>query len=247
MATRAPGPSPQVYARIGGALYLVIIVAGLAGELFVRGSIVVWGDAAATAANIARSEGLWRLGVAGDILMHVCDVPLMLIFYVLLEPVSRNLAMLSVLFTLVQSSVMVATKLNLLTALFLLGDAGYLKAVDPHQLQALAYVLVRSDAYGFGIGLVFFGFTCLVLGYLIFHSGYLPKALGVMMPVAGVCYLINSGALLVAPRLADKLFPAIMLPCFIAELSLCLWLLFKGVDKAKWEARAWRARAQVVP
>jgi hypothetical protein len=98
----------------------VIIVAGLAGELFVRGSIVVWGDAAATAANIARSEGLWRLGVAGDILMHVCDVPLMLIFYVLLEPVSRNLAMLSVLFTLVQSSVMVATKLNLLTALFCL-------------------------------------------------------------------------------------------------------------------------------
>ena len=230
--------SPQVYARIGGALYLVIIVAGLLGEMFVRGRLIAWGDAAATAANITRSEGLWRLGVAGDILMHVCDVPLMLIFYLLLKPVSRNLALLSMLFTLVQSSVMVATKLNLLSALFFLGDAGYLKAFDAHQLQALAYVAIRADAHGFGIGLVFFGFTCLVLGYLIYHSRYLPRALGVLMSIAGVCYLINSGALLVAPKLANALFPAILLPAFIAELSLCLWLLFKGVNAERWEARA---------
>lgn len=79
--------SPQVYARIGGALYLIIIIAGFYGEVFVSGSLIVAGDAAATAQKIMASESLFRSGVAGDLLMHVCDVPLTLIFYVLLRPV----------------------------------------------------------------------------------------------------------------------------------------------------------------
>ena len=224
-------------ARIGGALYLIIITAGIYGEMFVRAKLVVSADAAAMANNIIASPLLWRSGIAADLLMHICDLPLMLIFYLLLKPVNKNLALLALLFNLVQTAVLVANKLNLVVALFPLGDAGYLKAFDPQQLYTLTYLSIRAHGYGFGIGLIFFGFTCLIAGYLIFKSGYLPKAIGILMQLAGTCYLVNSFALILSPSLADKLFPVILIPPFIAELSFCLWLLFKGVKLSAWEKR----------
>jgi hypothetical protein len=225
-------------ARIGGVLYLIIIVAGIYGEMFVRSKLIVSGDAVATANNIISSQLLWRSGIAADLIMHICDIPLMLIFYLLLKPVNKNLALMALLFNLVQTAVLVANKLNLVIALFPLGNADYLKSFDPQQLYTLTYLSIRSHAYGFGLGLIFFGFTCLIAGYLIFKSGYLPKAIGVLMQIAGACYLMNSFALIVAPSVADKLFPAILLPPFIAELSLCLWLIFKGVNLSVWEKRS---------
>jgi hypothetical protein len=230
--------SPQVYARIGGALYLVIIVAGIFGEMFVRNGLIVSGDAAATAHNIAASPLLWRIGIAGDLVMHICDLPLILIFYVLLRPVGRNLALLYVLFTLTQTTVLVASKLALLTPLFLSGGAAYLAAFDPQQLDAMAYLSIRADAYGFAFGLIYFGCACLVLGHLIARSTFLPRILGRLIQLAGACYLVNSFALILAPPIANRLFPAILLPALIGEASLCLWLLVKGVDVAKWQARA---------
>lgn len=199
--------------------------------------MVVAGDAAATANNIMASPLLWRIGIVGDLIMHVCDVPLMLVFYVLLRPVNRNLALLALLFNSIQTAVLVANKLNLLLPLFLLGNADYLKAADSGQLHTLAYLFIRLHGYGFGVGLIFFGFTCLVLGYLIFKSGYLPRVLGVLMQIAGLCYLTNSFTLLLAPAVADLMFPAILLPAFIAELSLCLWLIAKGVNVETWFRR----------
>src|SRR6476661_8632054 len=111
MTTNTNQISPKKYARIGGILYLIIIVAGTLGELFVRGKLIVSGDPVATANNIAASPLLWRIGIAGDLLMHVCDVPLMMILYVLLRPVNKNLALLNLLFNLVQTAVLVANKL----------------------------------------------------------------------------------------------------------------------------------------
>ncbi len=230
--------SPQVYARVGGVLYLILILAGMVGVIFVRGKLIVGGDPTATANNIMASPLLWRIGIAGDLIMHVCDVPLMLVFFVLLRPVNKSLALLAVLFNLVQTAVLVANKLNLLAALFLLGNAEYLKAFEPHQLYALAYLSIKLHDYGFGLGLIFFGFECLVVGHLIFRSGYLPKTLGVLMQIAGICYLTNSFALLLAPAFANMLFPAILIPAFIAELSLCLWLIVKGVNVQRWKEQA---------
>jgi hypothetical protein len=234
MTTHTVETSPQIYARIGGILYLIIIVAGALGEIFIRGKLIVSGDAISTANNIMASPLLWRTGIAGDLLMHVCDVPLMLIFYLLLRPVNKNLALLAVLFNLIQTAVLVVNKLTLLMPLFLLGNAEYLKAFEPKQLEALAYLSVRAHDYGFGIGLIFFGFTCLVLGYLIFRSGYFPKILGLLMAIAGLSYLTNSFTLILAPTYAGRIFPVLVL-ALIGELSLCLWLLVKGVDEQQWK------------
>jgi uncharacterized protein DUF4386 len=234
MASADSGDSPQGYARLAGVLYLVIIIAGALGELFIRGKLVIAGDPAATAGRIVASESLWRLGIAGDLAMHVCDVFVMWALYVLLRPVNRNLALLNLLLNLVQTAVLVANKSLLMVPLFLLGDAAYLKAFDAEQLQAWSYLAIRLHEHGFGIGLLFFGFVCLVEGYLIRKSRYLPALLGGLMQLAGACYLVNSTALLLAPALAARLFPAIMLPCLVAELSLALWLTFKGVKREAW-------------
>ena len=234
MTPRTTQISPQVYARIGGILYLVIIVAGALGEIFIRGKLIVSGDAISTAHNLMVSPVLWRVGIAGDILMHVCDIPLMLVLYVLLKPVNKNLALLAVLFNLIQTAVLVANKLNLLMPLFFLGNAEYLTAFEPNQLYALSYLFIRAHDFGFGIGLIFFGFACLTYGYLLFRSAYFPRALGVLLAIAGLSYLTNSFALLLAPTLATKIFPVLGL-ALIGELSLCLWLLVKGVDLPTWE------------
>lgn len=229
--------SPRVLARIGGVLYLIIIVVGLFGEAFVRGRLIVSGDATATAANIRSMESLWRFGIAAELFLLMCAVTSTWIVFVLLRPVSRDLAWLATFFNLVSIAVEAAIQLQLLAALFPLGNAGYLGAFTPEQLYATTYLSVKLHGYGFGVSLIFFGCVCLVWGYLIFKSGYLPKVLGALMQIAGVCYLTNSFVLLLAPDFADQIFPAILVPAFVGESSLCLWLIVKGVNEEKWKQR----------
>jgi hypothetical protein len=229
--------SPQSYARIGGLLYLAIIGLGLFGEMFVREAIIVPGDAAATMGRIAASQGLWRAGIAGDLLMHVLDVPLIVILYLLLRPVSRSLSLTAALLNVVQTAVLAANKLNLLVPVFLIEGGGYLAAFSPEQLQALGRLAIKAHAYGFGIGLLFFGFTCVVQGVLTWRSGYLPKALGALFLVAGLGYVLNGFAMVLAPAFSVAIFPYTMAPILAGELAMCLWLLFKGVDMKAWEAR----------
>src|SRR5258708_8280024 len=126
--------SPQVYARIGGVLYLIIIVIGFCSEFFVRDKLVVSGDVTATANNIAASESLWRISIAGELILLVCAVALTLIFYVLLRPVNRNLALLAVFFHPVEFPLQAGSNLCLFAASFLSGDADYLSAFEPHQM-----------------------------------------------------------------------------------------------------------------
>ena len=185
-----------------------------------------------------RWKSLWRFGIAAEFVLLISAVALALILFVLLRPVSRDLALLAVFFNLVTLAVEAVAALNLVAALFPLGNAKYLSAFQPEQLYAMATLSVKSHSYGFGVALIFFGCECLVLGYLIFRSGYLPKALGVLMQIAGLSYLTNSFALLLAPTFAGWIFPAILVPAFVGEASLCLWLLVKGVNGEKWKLQA---------
>jgi uncharacterized membrane protein HdeD (DUF308 family) len=103
--------------------------------------------------------------------------------------------------------------------------------------NVLAYLAIRVHGHGFGVGLIFFGVACLIYGYLIRRSGFLPALIGWMLQIAGVCYLVNSFALLLSPPVQDRLFPWVLLPCLVAELAFALWLLVKGVDVVRWRER----------
>jgi hypothetical protein len=229
--------SPQGYARTGGVLYLVIIVLGAFAEGFVTNKLVVPGDAATTAHNIMASPVLWRLTVAGDLIVALCAVPLLWIEYLLLRPVSKHLVLLAVLFNLVSLAIETISKLFLLVVVPTLGNVDYLKAFEPQQLQILANLALKSHDIAFNIALIFFGCTCLVNGYLIFRSGYLPKLIGILMQLAGLSYLTACSAALFAPTFADLIIPAILVLPLIGESSFCLWLLVKGANIAKWKER----------
>ena len=227
--------SPNVYARIGGLSYLIIIVAGAMGEILIRSKIIVSGNDVATTQNIAASPTLWRIGIFGDLVMHVFDLVVGIVYYTLLKRVNKTLALLSLLFGLIQTAVLVANKMNLMMPLFLLEDGNYSKAFSQQQLQVLNSLFIKAHEYGFGFGLVFFGFECLIDGYLIFKSEFLPRFLGVMIFIAGLCYLTNTFLLIFSPRLESSLFPILLGPlAFIGELSMCLWLLIKGVNVKKY-------------
>ena len=230
--------SARVKARIAGALYLTLgIMAGFA-EVYVRGRLVVRGDAAATAANILAHESLYRLGGAADLINVVCDTFLALLFYELLKPVSRSLSLLSAFFRLMHVAILAVSTLYHFAPLVLLGGGTDLTAFSTQQLQAQTLVSLRLHALGYNICLVFFGFACLILGILIFRSRFLPRSFGVLMGLAGLCYMINSFAKLVTPAFAHALFPWILLPAFPAELGLPLWLLVMGVNVYRWKQQA---------
>jgi hypothetical protein len=225
--------SPQTYARVGGALYLMLIGLGGVG-LFARDSLIVASDAAVTAVNITTHESLWRLGIAAELVALICAIVLAMIYFVLLRPVSRELNLVATFLRLVATAIQAVAILNLAAALFPLGNAAYLKAFTPDQLYAMTRLAIRSHAYGYGLSLLFFGSCFLAHGRLIFRSGFLPKSLGILIQVAGVCYLTNSFTLFLAPNIYEQIFPAILLPAFVAEVSLCFWLLMKGVNVERW-------------
>jgi hypothetical protein len=236
MATSTIKTSPHIYARIGGILYLLIIVGGILLPIFVSVTLVVPSNAVSTAQNIIASPSLWRIGITGDIVIHVLDIPLMVVLYVLLKPINKRLALLAVFFNLIQTAVLVANTLNLVMPMLLLGDGNYLRVFESDQLYALAYLFVEAYDYGAIIGLIFFGFACLVYGYLLFKSGYFPKPLGVLMTIAGLSYLTNSLTHILVPAYAEKIGMVLVL-ALIGELSFCLWLLMKGVNAPEWEKR----------
>jgi Domain of unknown function (DUF4386) len=237
--------SPQVYARIGGVLYLIIIVLGAVGELFIRGRVIVPGDAMATAANLKAMESLWRFGIAFELFLGICTITFTLILYVLLRPVNRDLALLATFFGLVATAVETAYSLQLVEALYPLGNAAYLKAFTSEQLYAMTSLSIKAHADGFGIALLLFGCFFPFAGYLIFKSGYFPKAIGILYLIPGLSYLTSSFALILAPTFADRFYFVMAGPALIGEASLCLWLLIKGVNVQQWKKQVSASEASI--
>jgi hypothetical protein len=226
--------SPRFFARFGGVIYLVIIAAGLFAEVFARGPLIAAADAVATARNIAANGFLLRMSIVADLSTYLLAIPLTLILYRLLEPVNRDLALLAVLLNLAQDAVGALNAISTYQPLQLLGGAKYLAAFSQDQLNAMTLLAMRGHSIGFAAALTFFGASCIVLGRLIAKSGFLPRSLGWMIGVAGLCYLVNSVAVFLSPAIASMLFPAILAPAFIGELALALWLAIKGVDEGRW-------------
>jgi hypothetical protein len=229
--------SPQVYARIGGLIYLIVIIGGIFAELVVRDQLVVHGNPVATAHNIVTHELLYRAGFAVEIFYCACNIPLILIFYNLFKVVNRNLTLMVVFFSIVGTAVEAVSLLAHYAPLIFLGKGHQLSAFTPEQLQGWAYLSLRIFEYGFCIALVFFGFYCLVMGYLIFCSTFLPRIIGALLAIQGLCYIINSFANFLSPAFAALFFPVLMVSG-LGEISFCLWLLVKGVNVTKWNKQA---------
>jgi hypothetical protein len=228
---------PQFYARTAGALYLIVIVGGTFAELFVRARLVVPGDPATTAHNIHTHELLYRLGFVVELLYCACNVPLIVILYNLFKVVNKNVALLMVLFAFIANAVECVSLLAHFAPVDLTENPGYLHAFTTQQLEAAAYFSVRLFEQGFALSLVFFGFDCLTMAYLIVHSTFLPRIIGALLAVEGFGYLLNSFLLFMAPALQARIFPYFSATA-VAEVALCLWLLVMGVNAPRWKQQA---------
>ncbi len=218
-------------AIIGGIAYLVMTVCAIIAEFSARSSLIDWGDAAATANNIADSEMLFRVGIACFAIVLLCDVIVAWALYVFLKPVNKSISLLTAWFRVVYTSIHGAALVGLVLALLLLTSADYSSVFEPGQLNALALLLLNGHDQGWLIGEVFFGTHLLLLGYLIFRSDYVPRILGVLLMIGGAAYLGNSFVEFLVADSADfesALLIAVAVPSAIGEFGLAVWLLVRG-------------------
>jgi hypothetical protein len=227
--------SIQIYARIAGVLFLLSFLAGGFGEAYVPSRLMVSADATATAQNIKTLDSLLRLGFAGYLVEASCDIALVLILYVLLKHVHKNLALLATFFGLVGTAEFAAAELFYLAPRLILADVGYLKTFSPDQINALALLSLKLFAYGGAMFTALYGLAWVIRGYLMFRSGYLPKFLGVLMTLGGLAFIIRNVLLIFTPAYASGILLALLVP---GALALSVWLLVKGVDVPKWKERA---------
>ncbi len=235
-----PIPSPRLEARIAGGLYRLVILLGGFAEIAVRQGLVVDGDPAATARAIMAHASLFRMGFAAEMMTNLIAIPLTLILYRLLSPVSRFWLLLAVALDLTQNTINAVNAWTQYAPLTLLTGSPDLAAIPHAELAALARLALKWHDVGFDIGLTFFGFALVIYGVVIFRSGFLPRVLGVLYGLAGACYLANSCAYFFAPQLLSAY---LLLPCLVGEGALALWLLIVGVNEAKWRAAAREAGA----
>ena len=231
MTERLGQVSPRPRARITGVVYLVYFLTAVLGEFFHRG-LIVSGDAAATA-NILAHQPLFRLGFATGLIATACYIAVTALFYDLFKPVNWSLSLLAAFFSLVGCAISAFASLFRLAPLVVLGGSQYLSVFKMEQLQALALIFLELNTQAANIYLVFFGVYCLLIGYLIFRSAFLPRILGMLMGLAGLGWLT-----FLSPPLANHLSPYILVLGFLAELSLMLWLLVMGVNVQRWKEQA---------
>src|SRR6202165_4344602 len=230
--------SPKQLARMAGALYLINIVGGAFAISIFPAMLLVAGNAAATAHNIQTHELLYRSGLAVHVVVTVTNVPLALIFYELFKVVNRRLALLDAFFILVATAIEAAGLVNQFAPLVLLGSGPYTSALPAAQLQALAYIPWNLSSNEYSLHTVFFAFDIITAAYLVFRSTFLPRAIGVLLAIDGLAYLVYSFTFFLAPGFAAQLVPWLQFPALVGEGSLCLWLLVVGVNVERWEKRA---------
>jgi hypothetical protein len=226
--------SPQFLARWIGILILISLVFGSFGEAYVPGAIMVAGDAGATAKQIVQHETLFRLGFAAYIVEGLCDATLTALLYLLLRPAGREVALIALLMRIVSTAAFAAAEFCYFAALPVAHGVGYLRAFAPQQLDALALLLLKLYGISGSVPTLFYGVAWILLGRLVFVSGYLPRWLGALLALAGLSMATGMVANIVVPAFASPFF---LLPTIIAMLVFAIWLLVRGVNEREWETR----------
>jgi hypothetical protein len=227
MTNHTTETSPQVNARIAGFIYLLLAITGVFSIMYVPSTLIVPGDATATANNITSSELLFRTGILISFISNVIFVFLVLALYRILKEISHRQAMLMVTLVVVSVSTGFLNTLNQIAALIILSGADFLSVFEKPRLDALAYVFLRLHSQGLQAIQIFWGLWLFPFGLLVYKSRFIPKVLGVLLIIAGFGYLLSSFTSLVLPQYKATISPLIMV-LEMGELPIIFWLLIVG-------------------
>jgi uncharacterized protein DUF4386 len=224
---------PRSAARTAGFFWLITFLAGIFA-MFSFQTVVVSGDAAATAANILAQEPFYRFGIFANLIASVSYIAATLFIYYLLKPVNRNVALLSAFFSLTGCAVSCVSFVFDFAPLVVLRGLSDGAVFTVEQLQVQARMFLRVGEYAENVAFVFFGLHVFLVGYLILRSTFLHRIVGVLMLFGGLGWLTYAVANLLSPPLAGVLSPWILIPGALGEGSLIVWLLVKGVNVDRW-------------
>jgi len=219
--------------RIIGVLYLLVIICAGFSQGYVRGTLVVPGDAGTTVQNILSNEGLFRLGLVTDLIAFLLDAVISILFYQLLKWVNKTVAMVAAAFRLLAHPAIASLNLlNHVMALEVLDGADFLTAFSPEQLHSTSLLFMNAHRVGYLIAGAFFGIHCLLLGLLIYQSKMIPKVFGVLMIVAALGYLMESFGVFLFPGNEAWLALVVGFSAAVGEVGLTFYLLIKGLKKS---------------
>ncbi len=225
--------SPRNLARVAAVSEFLEALCSAGGQVFILGRLIVSGNAAATAANILAHEALFRAGFA----LSVAAVPFHLVWALcihrLFAPVHRGVSRLAIYVILVGCALQAVAAALYVAPIVLLQNPAPFAALSTPQLQALAYAFLRVTAQTYNLYLVFFGFWCVLVGWLMFRSTFFPRVFGVLWMIDGLGWMLY-----LWPPLGTALFPAIAAVSALAELPMPWWLFFAGVNEPRWRERA---------
>jgi len=213
--------------RFAGLLYVLASIVGFFSLGYVPGKLIVSGNAAATASNIAASETLFRLGIAGELIGQAAFIFVALALYDLLKGVNRRHALLMVTLIVVSIPIAFLNELNAFAALVLVRGADFLSAIDKPQRDSLAMLFLHLHGRGFVVAEIFWGLWLLPLALLVYKSRFLPRLLGVWLALAGFAWVILSLTSTLLPQYQDRVNTYCQ-PAFFGEIAFMLWLLIKG-------------------
>jgi hypothetical protein len=225
--------SPRFKARIAGLFELLEALTSGFGQVIVPRMLIVSGNAAATAANVLTHGLLFKLAIVSGVVGAACHVVWTYLFYELFKPVNRSLSLLAAFVSLVAIGLQVLSSVLQLSYLAVIEKVPITSAFSREQLHTLGLMLLQIGSRAFDTYLVFFGLWCVLIGYLIVRSAFLPRIIGVLEAFAGLCWL----TFLWRP-LATYLSPYNQALAGIGELSLMFWLLVMGVNAQRWRERA---------
>ena len=223
--------SPRSIARATGVFFLLTLITGAYAQAFVSERLIVWGNAAATMANIVAHRGLYMSGLTVYLVEMTCNVVMTVLFYALLKPAGPNLSLVALAIGLVGCTIKTVARVFYAAPLFLLGGHGF-HALSPDALNELLMALLVVNDRAAGIALSWFGFNTLLVGWLMLRSTFLPRILGVLGIVCGLGWLT-----FLWPPLGDRVFMPLALVALLVSIATILWLIVRGVDEAKWFER----------
>ena len=233
MIDRIAAVSPRRLARITGAFSLLVVLTAIFSQVFVSGTLIVPDNAATTAANILSHKSLFELAFTVYLVEMASNVVITGLFYELFRPVNRTVSLLAAFLGLTFCIVKTFSRLFFIAPLFLLGAEQYLTVFNRDQLQALALLFLKVNDQGAGMAMAFFAFYYLLIGYLILKSTFLPRILGVLTALSGLCWLTY-----LSPTLGFRIVLYIGPFVFLVALAMIVWFLVFGVDEQRWKQQA---------